>query len=96
MNKTMHNELERRVDEVLFYVLDPFGLNKEPFAREEHRNFVPEVLDYILSEKKSEEIMNLLHDIVENRMGLELNNDFAFLVSNLLLGHKKAIECSSK
>lgn len=34
-------ELQRRVDEVLFYVWDPIGVSDEPFARGEYESYVP-------------------------------------------------------
>ena len=85
------NELERRVDEVLYYIWDPFGLKDEPFARAEYRMYVPEVLNDLESDKTPEEIMNLLIDIVENRMGLTIKHELALTVSRLLLRHKNAI-----
>ena len=44
MSNFQENELERRVDEVLFYIWDPLGFKGEPFARTEYRNYVEEVL----------------------------------------------------
>ena len=85
------NELERRVDEVLFYIWDPFNLKDEPFARADYRMYVSEVLNSLESNKTPEEIMNLLIDIVENRMGLKIKHEDALTISHLLLRHKNAI-----
>ncbi len=92
MNDALTNELERRVDEVLFYFWDPFGLKDEPYARTEYRSYVQEVYRYLQNNKSAEEMARLLIDIVENRMGISINHDLAENVGKLLLRHKKAVE----
>ncbi len=92
MANTQLNELERRVDEVLFYVWDPFNLKGEPYARDMYSRYVPELISYLESNKSAEEIKKLLIDIVENRMGLDFDHKSAMKLSRLLLRHKKAID----
>jgi hypothetical protein len=92
MNDSQESELERRVDEVLFYVWDPFGFKGEPFARTEYRNYVDEVLICLQNAKSSDEVSDLLMDIVENRMGLVFRRKTTQTVGALLLRHKKTID----
>ena len=92
MENTQTNELERRVDEVLFYIWDPLGFKGEPFARTEYRNYVKEVLGCLEDEKSSEEVSDLLIEIVENRMGLVFSREVALTVGKLLIRHKNAID----
>lgn len=92
MSDTQISELEKRVDEVLFYMWDPLGFKAEPYARTEYRSYVKEVLNYLEDGKSSEEISNLLIDIVENRMGLTFSREITQIAGKLLHRHKKAID----
>lgn len=92
MDNTHINELERRVDEVLFYIWDPLGFKAEPFARCEYRAYVGEVLEYLEEGKSQEQIAALLGDIVENRMRLIFDREISFTVAKILVRHKKAID----
>ena len=92
MDNSQESELERRVDEVLFYIWDPFGFKGEPFARTEYRNYVEEVLNCLQVAKSSDEISALLIEIVENRMGLVFSPEISQTVGKLLFRHKKTID----
>ena len=92
MNNSQESELERRVDEVLFYKWDPFGFKGEPFARTEYRNYVKEVLSCLQDAGSSDDISDLLMDIVENRMGLVFSPEISQTVGKLLFRHKKTID----
>lgn len=92
MEITQTNELGRRVDEVLFYIWDPFGFNSEPFARTEYRSYVEEVLSCLQDAKSSDEITDLLIDIVENRMGLVFSREISQTAGKLIFRHKKTID----
>jgi len=96
MDNTQVNELERRVDEVLFYIWDPFDFKGEPFARTEYRNYVEEVLNCLKDAKSSDEISALLIDIVENRMGLVFRRDISMKVAKLLFRHKKTTDSETR
>lgn len=89
------NELEKRVDEVLFYIWDPFGFKGEPFARTEYRNYVEEVLNCLQNAKSTNEISALLIDIVENRMGLEFSPEISQAVAKMLIRHKKTLDSNN-
>lgn len=92
MQRSDAKELERRVDEVLFYIWDPLGFKYEPFARNEYRSYVSEVLDYLENERSAEELAELLSNIVNTRMGIEFNSKIALTVGAMLVRHKSAIE----
>ncbi|MGH1538616.1 MAG: hypothetical protein ACRBDX_11315 [Gammaproteobacteria bacterium] len=92
MQASQVNELERRVDEVLFYIWDPLGFKAEPFTRYEYRGYVSEVLSYLENNKTSEEIEELLIEIVNNRMGLDFSRESTLSVAKLLIRHKKSID----
>ncbi len=92
MDNSQESELERRVDEVLFYIWDPFGFKGEPFARTEYQNYVEEVLNCLQHAKSSDEISDLLIDIVENRMGLVFSPEISHTAGKLLFRHKKTID----
>lgn len=48
-----HSDFEtallRAVDEVLYYVWDPIGINDEPMARSEYYDYVPRVFEILCS-----------------------------------------------
>ncbi len=92
MRNIQKSELERRVDEVLFYLWDPFGFNGEPFARDEYQDYTKEILDNLIEGRSSDQISKLLTDIVENRMGLKFDREISSALGKLLVRHKKAIE----
>ena len=50
MNKEKLRELERRIDEVLFYVWDPIGVSDTPAARGEYSSYTMTILKYVLEE----------------------------------------------
>lgn len=95
MQDSLTTELERRVDEVLFYLWDPFGFNGEPYAREEYRGYVKEVLNYVERGNNFAKIADLLTDIVENRMGLEFSREISLTVGKLLVRHRNALDSQS-
>jgi len=92
MERFTENELERRVDEVLFYLWDPVGVKDHVVARAEYRSYVPSVLAAV-NTGEHHAIASLLIDIQTKQMGISLK---AFDVNNriatLLLEHKVAID----
>ena len=91
MERFAKNELEKRVDEVLYYVWDPIGINDEPYARGEYRSYVTSVLGHV-NNKQAEEISELLCKIEKESMGITPNKDNSLVVANLLIQHKAAID----
>ncbi|CAE6909298.1 hypothetical protein ACOMICROBIO_LKFPLAJE_01950 [Vibrio sp. B1FIG11] len=90
MERFKPDELERRVDEVLFYFWDSIGINSYVSARAEYRSYVPKVL-VALESGGLDKVINLLMHL-EKYMGLEPQESNAQKVGNLLFSHKDAIE----
>ena len=86
-----NNELRRRVDEVLFYIWDPIGVNGEPFARGEYESYVPEVLKLVEANDNIGPISKHLAKIISSCMGFSPNKKRCDYTAEILLGHKKAI-----
>jgi hypothetical protein len=85
------DELQRRVDEVLFYVWDPIGVADEPCARAEYESYVPRVLELLVSQDDPSPIATYLADVISSRMGLSPNMSRCNEVAALLQRHKQAI-----
>jgi hypothetical protein len=85
-------ELEKRIDEVLYYVWDPIGVADAPYARDEYSSYVPAILTLVIGENSAEAISSHLTDIVRNNMGLSPNEDNSLHTAKLILEHKKAID----
>jgi hypothetical protein len=86
------DELARRVDEILYYVWDPLGVADEPCARAEYDDYVPRVLELLLSQNDPAPISAYLADILKTRMGLPPNIPLCDQTASLLLKHKRAIK----
>jgi len=77
MERFTENELERRVDEVLFYLWDPVGVKDHVVARAEYRSYVPAVLAAV-NTGEHHAIASLLIDIQTKQMGISLNGHKLF------------------
>ena len=91
MDRFTADELERRVDEVLFYKWDPIGINHYVTARAEYRSYVSSILRS-LDNGDIIQLIEHLKDIELNSMGLEVGESNAKEIAELLLSHKEAIE----
>ncbi|GGX39950.1 hypothetical protein [Saccharospirillum salsuginis] len=91
MDRFKVDELERRVDEVLFYKWDPVGVNHYVSARAEYRSYVPAVLEKLKAGDR-EGVFGLLKGIQVESMGEEFDSTLASSVVDLLFDHKEAIE----
>jgi hypothetical protein len=85
------DELERRVDEILFYKWDPIGINHYPVARDEYRSYIPSILYGVLSGDQ-DLLVSLLQEIQVGYMGLKADPKLAQYVAKQLFEHKEAIE----
>lgn len=65
-----HNELYKRVDEVLHYLWDPIGVAGEPFARDEYFSYLPKVFSLLLETQDGKDITDYLMDLANDAMGL--------------------------
>ncbi|MHC4278395.1 MAG: hypothetical protein ACYSTI_13920 [Planctomycetota bacterium] len=86
------SELQRRVDEVLYYVWDPIGVSDEPYARGEYDGYVPQVFKLVSENDNIEPISAYLADIATTRMGLSADRKRCNYAAELLLKHKEAIK----
>ena len=43
------NKLYKRVDETLFYIWDPIGVNHVPQARDEYYSFLPGIFELVIN-----------------------------------------------
>ena len=92
MEKFSSSELEKRLDEVLFYVWDPIGVNPDPYARAEYRSYVISVLGYVENNKTAHEIADYLCKIESESMGLSPNKKVALNTAEVLIKNKEAID----
>ena len=75
MRQFDNNELSRRVDEVLFYVWDPIGVQPEPCARSEYDNYVSEVRRLVEQNDDIKPISAHLASIVRDKMAFESKHE---------------------
>jgi len=87
MNKRKLNELEQRIDEVLFYVWDPIGSSDIAAARGEYSSYVLAILNYVL-EEDLKKIASQLNKIESSSMGLAPNKLKNLKVAELLIDFK--------
>lgn len=90
-DKNKLKELEKRVDEILFYLWDPIGVSDEPAARGEYSSYTMTVLKYTLTED-IEKITKLLTKIESDSMGLISNRKHNEKVAERLVEFKIAVE----
>jgi hypothetical protein len=91
MDRFKPDELERRVDEVLFYKWDPIGINHYVTARAEYRSYVSTILQ-VVNSGDMVKLVERLEDLEKKSMGLEVEESNAKEIAELLLSHKEAIE----
>ncbi len=92
MQKFEPNELEKRVDEVLFYIWDPIGVSPDPYARAEYKSYVVSILGMVQYNKSTTEIAEYLCKIVSESMELPPNKEKAIEAAELLKQNKSAID----
>jgi hypothetical protein len=92
MRKFDNFELQRRVDEVLYYVWDPIGVSDEPYARYEYEGYVAGILHTLENNNSFQPISDHLASIVTSSMGLSPNREKCNYAAKLLIEHKEAIK----
>jgi len=67
-----HEVLFMRIDEILYYVWDPIGVNGSniPETRDEYSGYTQAIYKKVL-EGNSEHTANLLDEFITNNMGME-------------------------
>jgi hypothetical protein len=91
MNKEKLRELERRIDEVLFYVWDPIGVSDTPAARGEYSSYTMTILKYVLEEDLTK-IASQLTEIESSSMELSTNETKNLEIAELLVDFKYAVD----
>lgn len=92
------HDLYQRVDEVLFYLWDPIGVNNSPGARDEYHSYLPQVFSLLKKETHVDDIAQYLHDVERDAMGLNVTSEsfeHGKKIASLLLEHKEWIESKS-
>jgi hypothetical protein len=92
MRQFDNNELSKRVDEVLFYVWDPIGVQPEPCARGEYWNYIEDVRKLVDENDDIAPISAYLATVASDMMGLTPNRKHCDEVAELLLEHKRAVK----
>lgn len=97
MDETQHFLLKQRIDEVLYYVWDPIGVNDlGPDARDEYDSYVYDIYQMALSNKSILEISEYLTYITVDRMGLDERREHDNHIAELILDWKAYIQDSDK
>jgi CubicO group peptidase (beta-lactamase class C family) len=65
-----HQELYRRVDEVLHYLWDPIGISDVPEARDEYHGYLPHVFSLLVRKVSPQELTDFLDHTATQTMGL--------------------------
>jgi hypothetical protein len=91
MRKLKSDELEQRIDEVLFYIWDPIGISPEPNARGEYRSYVRKISEMLRNGRDAYKISSYLCELESGMLSMPADEGRALTVANLLLGHLEAI-----
>jgi len=92
MNQLNISELQIRIDEVLYYIWDPIGVNYDPCARHEYTSYVPAVLGQLLQHDDVNKISLFLATTIRNSMELCPNTEKCNYTAEILLKYKDAIK----
>jgi hypothetical protein len=95
MHRKYNRELEKRIDEVLYYIWDPIGVSDEPNARSEYESYVPKLLQIVEEICDIQPISAYLANIISTNMGLSPDKKRCDLTAEILLKYKKAIKKKS-
>ena len=92
MEDGKRKELNRRVDEILYYLWDPIGVNDEPAARSEYAGYVWNVFAKLISNEGNEALTELLLSFEKENMGLPGNVEHAKKISGILIDAMHAVD----
>lgn len=84
-------ELCQRIDEALYYVWDPMNLARDPAAREEYLEFVPELFQLLVGEVEAPVLLEFLVQTESDFLGLAPRPSHARRVADLLLDWKNVL-----
>jgi hypothetical protein len=92
MNKDQKQQLMYRIDEILYYLWDPIGVNDSPGARDEYTSYADSVWRMALGGKTESELSDYLTGIVTSRMELEPRKESDDSVAALIMSWKEYFE----
>lgn len=84
-------ELYKRCDEVLYYIWDPIGIAREPSARDEYYQYLPDIFDLVRSNANSLVIENRLSEIALSEMGVAVSQERNHAAATILLNWRNHI-----
>jgi hypothetical protein len=85
--------IQRRVDEILYYLWDPIGVKDEPAARSEYSSYAASISSLLISENDQESIAKQLTMFERDNMGMvPANEKHAMEIAEILIKAKNAIE----
>lgn len=90
-DKAKRKSLLRRIDEILFYLWDPIGVNEESCVREEYSSYALSIFNLVLLEDL-EKIVDKLSEIETSQMGLIMNRVKNRAIAERLIRDKHAID----
>ncbi len=85
-------QLLKRVDEILYYLWDPIGVNDEPAARSEYANYSSRICSMLIEGKTEREIATRLNQFENDNMGLTINEKHALRIAGILKNAKHPIK----
>ena len=91
MHRINKDEMEKRIDEVLFYFWDPIGVKDKVQSRAEYRSYVPTVLAKINC-GNSAVLGKHLEEINRGNIGIEAGAKHCLETAELLLQHEQSVE----
>ena len=93
MKKEDIKAIQRRVDEILYYLWDPIGVKDEPAARSEYSSYAATISSILLAEKDQESIAKQLMIFERDNMGLvPTDEQHAMEIAIILIKAKNAIQ----
>lgn len=91
MEKDKKEEIYKRIDEILYYLWDPIGVNDEPAARSEYTSYVSSFMSILEKHDDVQAIAKRLNQIEKTNMGLGENEKKAKQIAELIIDAKEAI-----
>ena len=91
MPKLDQEELRKRVDQVLWNVWDPIGVNSSPEARDEYRSHTKKVAEMLNNGRDAYAVADYLRQLESGWLG-SANEQRLSKVVSLLFSHKDEVE----
>ena len=85
-------ELRQRIDEVLYFVWDPIGVNSAPEARCEYSAYVDRIYELLKESNDTIQVAAALDEFASEHMGVTTAFSHSTQVAKLLFRYKRAIE----